>query len=253
MGSVLLQVRDGKKIGYFFYLFFPPLPSLTLAFDSLRGNEFFAEVDEEYIRDNFNLTGLNSLVPDFEHALDVLLDADPSGAPEEHRERIEDAAELLYGLIHARYILTSPGLAAMGEKMRSGVFGRCPRVLCNQQPCLPIGLKEAPRLDTVKVFCPRCQDVYEPRKVYHATIDGAYFGPTFPHLLLQTYPELMPEPAVHSYVPRIYGFKIHRSAATFRKAVHGGGGGAHDPAPAGSSTQAPPASAAPPAQDASRH
>lgn len=224
---------------------------------SLRGNEFFAEVDEEYIRDNFNLTGLNSLVPDFEHALDVLLDADPSGAGEEHRERIEDSAELLYGLIHARFILTSPGLAAMGEKMRSGVFGRCPRVLCNQQACLPIGLKEVPRMEAVKVFCPRCQDVYEPRKLYHASIDGAYFGPTFPHLLLQTYPELMPEASNQVYVPRIYGFKIHRSAATYRRAAHTGTahashGAGNDPAPGGTSTPAAASASAAPAQDA-RH
>jgi casein kinase II subunit beta len=43
-------------------------------------------------------------------------------------------------------------------------------------------------------------------------IDGAYFGSTFPHLLLQMYPEFIPPKPTISYVPRIYGFKIHKSA-----------------------------------------
>jgi len=182
---------------------------------SLKGNEFFAEVDEEYIQDDFNLTGLSSLVPNYDYALDMILDADTDDLTEEQTEIVESAAEMLYGLIHARYILTSRGLAQMVEKYNNAEFGRCPRVFCQGQPVLPVGQSDISRTNTVKLFCPKCQDIYYPKLNRHNNLDGSYFGTTFPHLLLQTYPELVPTKPSFSYVPRIFGFKIHKSSTNY--------------------------------------
>jgi hypothetical protein len=44
-------------------------------FLSTKGNEYFCEVDEEYILDRFNLTGLNSEVLRYGMALDLITDA----------------------------------------------------------------------------------------------------------------------------------------------------------------------------------
>lgn len=183
---------------------------------SLKGNEFFAEIDEEYIQDDFNLTGLSNIVPNYEYALDMILDADsPDELTEEQQEIVESAAEMLYGLIHARYILTSRGLSQMLEKVNNYVFDRCPRVFCQGQAVLPVGQSDIPRTNTLKLYCPKCTDIYYPKNPRHANIDGAYFGTTFPHLFLQTYPELVPTKPQFSYVPRIFGFKIHKTSTNW--------------------------------------
>jgi len=182
-------------------------------FCSLRGNEFFVEVDEEYIQDDFNLTGLNNMVQNYEYALDMILDVEPEEPfNDEQQEAVASAAEMLYGLIHARFILTVRGLSHMLEKFNAVDFGRCPRVFCQGQPVLPVGQSDIPRTNTIKLFCPRCQDIYYPRYSRHCNTDGAYFGTSFPHLLLATYPEIVPSKPLASYVPKIYGFKIHKSS-----------------------------------------
>ncbi|XP_071722073.1 putative casein kinase II subunit beta-4 [Rutidosis leptorrhynchoides] len=178
-------------------------------FCNLRGNEFFCEVDDEYIQDDFNLCGLSSQVPYYDLALDLILDVESSH--EEQNELVESAAEMLYGLIHVRYILTSKGMSAMFEKYKNYDFGRCPRVYCCGQPCLPVGQSDIPRSSTVKIYCPKCEDVYYPRSKYQGNTDGAYFGNTFPHLFLMTYGHIKPQKASQGYTPRIFGYKIHKS------------------------------------------
>lgn len=187
-------------------------------FCNAPGHEFFCEIDEEYRRDMFNLTGLSSQLPYFDTALDLINDnleeMLTNEEEEEVEEEVEEVASMLYGLIHARFIITARGLATMCEKYKNVDFGRCPRVLCHGQPCLPVGLSDTFGESTVKLFCPKCGDVYYPRSKTVGELDGSYFGTTFPHLFFMTYPALRPDKGAtnETYVPKVFGFRLNAKA-----------------------------------------
>jgi len=209
-------------------------------FCRLRGNEFFCEVEETWVQDDFNLCNIAQHVPYYDDALDMILDVESTrmnAMSEEQTELVESAAELLYGFVHARYILTSRGMAAMYAKYKNADFGRCPRVLCKGQPVLPVGQSDNARATTVNVFCPRCKDLFFPKSSRQGNLDGAYFGTTFCHMFLMTYPDLIVAPedggAVGAagaagaaargrdgggdggYVPRVFGFRISKLSHYF--------------------------------------
>lgn len=202
-------------------------------FCGLKGNEYYSEVDSDFILDRFNLTGLGHDVPHAQKAYDLIADEYrtimlvhyytnlivESDDEEDVSPEVEASARLLYGLIHARFIICPNGLHKMKRKYMSGEFGTCPRVLCNGQLLIPVGLSDVPRTGTVKLFCCHCQDVYNPKSSAHNAVDGAYFGTTFAHLFFQTYPHLRPSTSTQVYTPKIFGFRIagERTLASLSK------------------------------------
>jgi casein kinase II subunit beta len=88
--------------------------------------------------------------------------------------------------------------------------------MCKSQPLLPMGQSDNPNIKAVKLYCSKCEDIYNPKSSRHAAIDGAYFGTSFHNILFQVYPALMPAKSYERYSPRIYGFKVHAPAALIR-------------------------------------
>ena len=88
--------------------------------------------------------------------------------------------------------------------------------MCEGQNLLPTGESDLPNAGKVKLWCPKCEDLYNPKSARHAAIDGAYFGTSFHGMLFQVYPALMPEKSIRRYEPRVYGFRVHASAALAR-------------------------------------
>ncbi|KAJ6238866.1 casein kinase ii subunit beta [Anaeramoeba flamelloides] len=114
-------------------------------FFELPEHDFFCLVDDDYIYDNFNLVGIREQVDYYEHAFQVMMDWERTNLgilQEEDIPLIEKAAVHLYGLIHARYILTEKGQQKMIKKFKNYEFGECPRDLCNKYPLLPISLHD---------------------------------------------------------------------------------------------------------------
>ena len=185
-------------------------------FCKLKGNEYFVEVDENFIKKEENLEGIKT-----KNFIKIILSEKNSKDFDLTKELLEELQDIreIYGYIHKRFINTPEGLGLMREKFINGVFGYCPRMLCNKQVVLPVGLSEDMRYSQVKVFCPLCQEVYKPRDIFYGYSDkkiikfdlpdGVFFGTSFPQTFLMHFPDLDPRiNAPLRYIPKLYGFRI---------------------------------------------
>jgi casein kinase II subunit beta len=79
-----------------------------------------------------------------------------------------------------------------------------------------MGQNDTPNASAVKLYCSRCEDLYNPKSTRHASIDGAYFGSSFQNILFQVYPNMLPPKSVKRYEPKVFGFRVHSAAALAR-------------------------------------
>lgn len=66
-----------------------------------------------------------------------------------------------------------------------------------------LGLSDVPGEAMVKLYCPKCQDVYVPKSSRHHHTDGAYFGTGFPHMLFMVHPEYRPKRPSNQFTARL--------------------------------------------------
>lgn len=210
-------------------------------FCELFGHDYFVLVSHDFIEDDFNLTGLSLQVPYYREALYTILDYQvdtiedngsasnnngssgslPSKADLPNKALLAHSAELLYGLIHARYIISKQGLTAMATKFERNEFGSCPRYYCDGMHLIPVGSTDIPGQETVRLYCPCCNDIYLPLNSRYLNIDGAFFGTTFPGLLVKMFPEIENQCRIRiqkakkeDFGIRLFGFKISELSAS---------------------------------------
>ena len=180
---------------------------------SSTGHDYFVEVFEDFIEDDFNLTGLMFLVPYYKEALEMILDLEPEDPLKVPSiPMFEHSAELLYGLIHARFLLTKTGLQIMAKKYDEAQFGTCPRYYCDGTRLLPTGRHDLPGYESVRLYCPCCCDVYVPPNSRYLNVDGAFFGTSFVGLFLKMFPEVERNCIPlrkNIYELKLFGFRIN--------------------------------------------
>ncbi len=167
----------------------------------------------------FELYGLDRAVSNYKFALNLVHNRRREAFEHltvDQKQTIANSATILYGLIHARFIITKRGLEKMKRKYISNDFGLCQRNNCNEHSLLPTAITDEKGKECVRLYCSNCCDIYLPIKECYKNIDGSYFGTTFAHLFLLSFPIFKPKQSIldcrtPKYTPKIFGFRLHKT------------------------------------------
>jgi casein kinase II subunit beta len=171
-------------------------------------NSWFVDIEPEYVDDPFNVYGLQTKISNFSICADII-----SGKTKKETidptilKEVERNLPIAYGLIHARYITSPNGLDKLNEKYTKRIFGTCPRYYCKNEPLLPIGKSSDYGVGMVKVFCPQCRKIYDPRPLSY--LDGSFWGPNAVHILIDHMDLMDRSLNTKKYKLEAFGFAVY--------------------------------------------
>lgn len=130
-----------------------------------------------------------------------------SSLPKEQQEEVQRAAEVLYTLLHARYIASPMGLNTVrrmmsrrqqqqnryssssesGSDWTEAIFGKCPRVSCRGMPLLPYGMSDEYDVQGIRKGMKYCCSCGETLFAWESKVDGSAWGPYFCHLFVMAH------------------------------------------------------------------
>ena len=142
--------------------------------------------------------------------------------------QIQKAAEVLYTMVHARYVSSPRGLDTVRRMFKRNnevgiepIFGRCSRMCCNGMPLLPIGISDSYDIGgkggtkrRARRYCPCCNETFY---MWDSKVDGAAWGTSFAHLFLmaqgsEVFSATTKNMKIQQPTRKIFGFKIHPKA-----------------------------------------
>jgi casein kinase II subunit beta len=192
-----------------------------------RPKDALLAVPRDFLGDGFNLVNLPPIVerlvgsndstyPLYRSALRLILSMQEV-LDSEIPPQVQRAAEVLYTLVHQRYITSPRGLDTVRRMLIQNrqVFGRCPRPSCRGMALLPYGESADYACRNSQRYCCSCGQAWE---FWESKVDASAWGPSFCHLYLLTFGKAelgnhyggMPQNP--STVPTIFGFQVHSAA-----------------------------------------